>query len=67
MAGSVDSRAHGIKLVLWQILILNLLVSAAKAAWGLVSGSTAMVADGIHSLTDGAGNVVAPHRDGGSG
>jgi cation diffusion facilitator family transporter len=59
MTQAADERARAIKLVLWQILVLNLLVSAAKAAWGLVSGSTAMVADGIHSLTDGAGNVVA--------
>ena len=32
---------------------------AAKAAWGLISGSTAMFADGIHSLTDASSNVVA--------
>jgi cation diffusion facilitator family transporter len=59
MAQTADPRAHGIKVVLWQILFLNLLVSAAKAFWGLISGSTAMFADGIHSLTDGASNVVA--------
>jgi cation diffusion facilitator family transporter len=59
MQQAFDPRAHGIKVVLWQILVLNLLVSAAKASWGLVSGSTAMFADGIHSLTDGSGNVVA--------
>jgi cation diffusion facilitator family transporter len=45
--------------VLWQILVLNLGVSAAKSAWGLLSGSTAMLADGLHSLVDGSGNVVA--------
>lgn len=54
-----DSRARSIKRVLWQILWLNLFVSAAKMTWGLISGSTAMFADGIHSLTDGSGNVVA--------
>jgi len=56
---TVDPRARGIKRVLWSILVLNLLVAAAKATWGLVSGSTAMFADGIHSLTDGSGNIVA--------
>jgi cation diffusion facilitator family transporter len=59
MAQPPQPRAQGIKRVLWQILLLNLLVSAAKATWGLISGSTAMFADGIHSLTDGSGNVVA--------
>jgi cation diffusion facilitator family transporter len=44
---------------LWQILFLNVIVAAAKAAWGIISGSTAMLADGIHSFTDGSGNIVA--------
>jgi len=59
MTQIADQRSHGIKRVLWQILVLNLLVSAAKASWGLISGSTAMFADGIHSLTDGSSNIVA--------
>lgn len=52
-------RSRGIKGVLWGILWLNMAVAAAKMAWGLVSGSAAMTADGVHSLTDGSGNVVA--------
>lgn len=52
-------RNEGIKKVLWQILLLNVLVAVCKAAWGLISGSTAMFADGIHSFTDGSGNIVA--------
>jgi cation diffusion facilitator family transporter len=59
MVRTVDHRARGIKLVLWQILFLNLLVSVAKATWGVISGSSAMVADGIHSLTDSSSNIVA--------
>ncbi|MBK5254986.1 MAG: cation transporter [Vicinamibacteria bacterium] len=55
----MQARAEGISRVLWQILFLNLLVALGKASWGLVSGSTAMLADGIHSLTDGSGNIVA--------
>jgi cation diffusion facilitator family transporter len=55
----MQARASGINRVLWQILFLNVIVAAAKAAWGLISGSTAMLADGIHSFTDGSGNVVA--------
>ncbi len=59
MTEASQRRASGIKRVLWQILFLNVGVSIAKAAWGLVSGSTAMFADGIHSLTDASSNVVA--------
>ncbi len=55
----MQARAEGINRVLWQILFLNVIVASAKAAWGIVSGSTAMLADGIHSFTDGSGNIVA--------
>ncbi len=55
----MEARARGISRVLWQILFLNLIVASAKAAWGIMSGSTAMLADGIHSFTDGSGNIVA--------
>jgi cation diffusion facilitator family transporter len=56
---NMQTRTDGINRVLWQILGLNLLVAVAKAAWGIISGSTAMLADGIHSFTDGSGNIVA--------
>ncbi len=59
MTDATVARTKGIKQVLWQILVLNVMVSAAKATWGLISGSTAMLADGIHSLTDASSNVVA--------
>jgi cation diffusion facilitator family transporter len=59
VAQSDEARARGIKMVLWQILALNLLVSAGKMVWGVISGSTAMLADGIHSLTDASSNVIA--------
>ncbi len=59
MTETGDTRASGIKRVLWQILILNVIVSIAKSTWGLISGSTAMFADGIHSLTDASSNIVA--------
>lgn len=55
----MQPRAEGINKVLWQILLLNLIVAVAKAVWGIISGSTAMLADGIHSFTDGSGNIVA--------
>lgn len=55
----MQARAEGINRVLWQILFLNLIVATAKAVWGIISGSTAMLADGVHSFTDGSGNIVA--------
>ncbi len=44
--------------MLWITLGLNLAVSAGKVVVGQLSGSLAMVADGYHSLVDGANNVI---------
>lgn len=49
---------QGVRRVLIVTLLLNLLVSGAKIAVGMLSGSLAMVADGYHSLVDGANNVI---------
>lgn len=51
-------RITSIRRVLWAILGLNLSVALLKLGWGIVSGSTAMQADGFHSLFDGTSNVV---------
>ena len=40
------------------MLALNVAVAVAKLLYGLFSGSVAMQADGIHSMFDGASNVV---------
>lgn len=53
-----DTR-HQVRRVLIITLILNLLVAAGKIAVGLMSGALAILADGFHSLMDGAGNVAA--------
>jgi cation diffusion facilitator family transporter len=47
-----------VRRVLWITLLLNVVVSAAKILVGTLAGSMAMVADGYHSLTDGANNVA---------
>jgi cation diffusion facilitator family transporter len=47
-----------VRRVLWITLGLNVLVSASKIVVGHLSQSQAMVADGYHSLMDGANNVV---------
>ncbi len=47
-----------IKRVLWEILILNWLVSFAKIIVGLMFNIISLTADGIHSLLDGASNII---------
>ncbi|PKQ37187.1 MAG: cation transporter [Actinobacteria bacterium HGW-Actinobacteria-1] len=56
--GPDGSRATEIKRVLWIILGLNLLVACAKLAYGLISRSVGMTADGFHSMFDGTSNVI---------
>ena len=57
-AAETTDRVKSIRRVLWVILLLNVGVALAKLAYGLISGSAAMQADGFHSLFDGASNVV---------
>ena len=52
------ARTGEIRRVLWQVMALNLLVAAAKLAYGALSGAISMVADGVHSLLDSSSNVV---------
>jgi cation diffusion facilitator family transporter len=47
-----------VKRILWRILLVNLLVAAAKIIVGTLTGSISMVADGFHSTLDGSSNVV---------
>jgi len=44
--------------VLWWILLLNILVAAAKLLYGMASRSVGMTADGFHSMFDGTSNVI---------
>ena len=44
--------------MLISVLVLNLLVAAAKIAFGYASGAISILSDGFHSLTDAASNVV---------
>jgi cation diffusion facilitator family transporter len=48
----------GVRRVLWITLALNVAVCAVKAAVGFATGSLAVLADALHSLTDGANNVL---------
>ena len=47
-----------VRLVLWLVLLANVAVSLLKLIFGLAIGSASLQADGFHSLSDGASNVV---------
>ena len=53
-----EFRETRVKATLVAVLVLNLVVALAKLVVGWVSASISMVADGFHSLTDSASNVV---------
>jgi cation diffusion facilitator family transporter len=55
---SAEIAHAGVRRVLVVTLLLNLAVSAGKILVGTLSASLAMVADGYHSLVDGANNVI---------
>ena len=52
------SRIREIRRILWWILVLNLGVAAAKWAYGVMTHSLGMQADGFHSSFDGLSNVI---------
>ena len=47
-----------VRSVLLRVLILNWVVAALKITVGILSGSIAVLADGIHSFFDGASNII---------
>ena len=57
--GRPPSRAADVSTVLYRVLLLNLLVAAAKIALGITTGAVSVLSDGFHSLTDTVSNVVA--------
>ncbi len=52
-------RHSAISRVLVRVLVLNLIVAAAKIVLGLITGAVSVLSDGFHSLTDSASNIVA--------
>ena len=55
---TIAKRDQSVRRTLIWVLVLNLLVATAKLAVGWLSASISMVADGFHSLTDSASNIV---------
>jgi cation diffusion facilitator family transporter len=54
-----QARQRGVRSVLLTVLCLNVGVALAKIAFGYLTGSLAIGADGFHSLLDAGANVVA--------
>lgn len=52
------NRYAAVSRVLLGVLVLNLLVAAAKIVFGYASGAISILSDGFHSLTDAASNVA---------
>lgn len=52
------SRDREVAGVLWRVLVLNVLVAAAKLVFGYATGAVSIISDGFHSLTDSASNVM---------
>jgi len=55
---AAQAKAASVKRVLAGVLVLNVAVACAKLLVGGLIHSISMVADGFHSLTDSASNVV---------
>ena len=53
-----SDRYSAVASVLLKVLLLNLVVAAAKILFGYASGAISILSDGFHSLTDAASNVV---------
>ncbi|EAW35943.1 cation diffusion facilitator family transporter [Lyngbya sp. PCC 8106] len=53
----IDNRPK-IRKVLILTLVLNIVVMAIKATLGLLTGSLSLLADALHSVTDGANNII---------
>lgn len=54
----MKDKGKKVKKVLFDLLFLNILVSLAKIIYGSMTNLSSMVADGIHSLSDGASNII---------
>ncbi len=57
-AAETTTSAQGVRRALWIVLVLNVLVAAAKLIVGLLTGTVSMVADGFHATMDASSNVI---------
>jgi cation diffusion facilitator family transporter len=54
----IAPRHQEVSRVLARVLVLNLVVAAAKLVLGYSTGAVSIVSDGFHSLTDSASNII---------
>ncbi|MDI9215091.1 cation diffusion facilitator family transporter, partial [Clostridium tertium] len=54
----MESNYKKVKIILLVILIANIVVAVSKIVVGLVINSASVMADGFHSISDGASNIV---------
>ncbi|WP_411170381.1 cation diffusion facilitator family transporter [Clostridium sp. MB05] len=54
----IESNYKKVKFILLILLIANVLVAASKILVGLVINSSSVMADGFHSISDSASNIV---------
>ena len=52
------TRHQAVSRVLLRVLLLNLVVAAAKLILGYTTGAVSVVSDGFHSLTDSSSNII---------
>ncbi len=52
-------RVNAVRRVFWITLGLNAVVAVSKAGYGYLTGSVALGTDSVHSMLDGASNVLA--------
>ncbi|MHB8630105.1 MAG: cation diffusion facilitator family transporter [Aggregatilineales bacterium] len=54
-----DPAYYGrVRRTIWRVLAVNLLVTVSKLVVGFATGSLALIADGFHSATDMASNLI---------
>lgn len=58
MVNNIEEHYRYIRNILIWILLLNWGVAIAKILYGLLSRCASMTADGFHSLSDGASNII---------
>ena len=58
LTGTQTRQSRAIRRVLWITLLLNVAVAVGKLGMGSITSTLSMVADGYHSLLDGASNII---------
>jgi cation diffusion facilitator family transporter len=54
----LNNRFRKVRIVLLQILVLNIVVALAKIIYGRITNTLSMESDGYHSLIDGISNIT---------